>query len=81
MSHLKEMNCVSCFPRRPGLLLLAVASLGPSWQIYDVQLRQKYDSFIHILIIECSLQICNCTDKGKGHPITGHQGPRGGVDV
>jgi hypothetical protein len=23
----------------------------------------------------------NTTGKGKGHPITGHEGPRGGVEV
>jgi hypothetical protein len=47
------------------------------------------DKFIHIMYISsCGVAvylICrnliSLKGKGKGHPITGHQGPRGGVEV
>jgi hypothetical protein len=35
----------------------------------------------HTVVCEITNEALYIKVKGKGHPITGHQGPRGGVEV
>jgi hypothetical protein len=41
---------------------------------------KSYLSFA-LFVIKNHSALGTCNVKGKGHPITGHEGPRGGVEV
>jgi ERCC4-type nuclease len=41
----------------------------------------SYNARLISSLTSSSKSECASTNKGKGHPITGHQGPRGGVEV
>jgi hypothetical protein len=49
------------------------------WAVIDTSVADSFPEVLRLLLVASTSLYNNV--KGKGHPITGHEGSRGGVEV